>query len=103
LSGGQAIADAAIDLGQEDRIRIGMYLGNGNGGYPNIEEAVRTIIARGGMRMDPLFMAKSLPNMAAAQVSLQVQETESYSRPTMARSCSSDTPNEPPLSQSRGR
>src|SRR5439155_2335430 len=51
--------------------RVGVYLGNGNGGYPNIEDAVRTIVARGGMRIDPLFMPKSLPNMASAQVSLQ--------------------------------
>ena len=68
---GQAIADAGLDLDHEDRERIGVYLGNGNGGYPNIDEAVRTIVAKGGMRLDPLFMPKSLPNMAAAQVSLQ--------------------------------
>ena len=68
---GQAITDAGLALDGMDRTRIGVYLGNGNGGYPNIDEAVRTIIARGGMRMDPLFMPKSLPNMAAAQVSLQ--------------------------------
>ncbi len=68
---GQAIADAGLDLDHEDRTRVGVYLGNGNGGYPNIDEAVRTIMAKGGMRIDPLFMPKSLPNMAAAQVSLQ--------------------------------
>jgi 3-oxoacyl-[acyl-carrier-protein] synthase II len=68
---GQAIADAGLDLDHEDRTRIGVYLGNGNGGYPNIDEAVRTLLAKGGMRIDPLFMPKSLPNMAAAQVSLQ--------------------------------
>jgi 3-oxoacyl-[acyl-carrier-protein] synthase II len=49
-----------------------VLIGNGNGGYPNLEEAVRTIVARGGMRMDPLLMPKALPNMAAAQVSLQL-------------------------------
>ncbi len=68
---GQAISDAGLDLETMDRSRIGVYLGNGNGGYPNIDEAVRTIVTKGGMRMDPLFMPKSLPNMAAAQVSLQ--------------------------------
>jgi 3-oxoacyl-[acyl-carrier-protein] synthase II len=68
---GQAIADAGLNLDSEDRTRIGVYLGNGNGGYPNIDEAVRTLLAKGGMRIDPLFMPKSLPNMAAAQISLQ--------------------------------
>jgi 3-oxoacyl-[acyl-carrier-protein] synthase II len=68
----QATADAALDLDAEDRTRVGVLIGNGNGGYPNIEEAVRTIVERGGMRIDPLFMPKSLPNMAAAQISLQL-------------------------------
>lgn len=68
----QAVQDARIDLDHEDRTRVGVQLGNGNGGYPNIEDAVRTIVARGGMRMDPLFMPKSLPNMAASQISLQL-------------------------------
>ena len=68
----QAVDDAELDLERLDRTRIGVVLGNGNGGYPNIEEAVRTIVEKGGMRMDPFFMPKSLPNMAAAQVSLQL-------------------------------
>src|SRR5438874_8384406 len=68
----QAVEHAGLHLEHEDRTRIGVLLGNGNGGYPNLEEAVRTIVARGGMRMDPLLMPKALPNMAAAQVSLQL-------------------------------
>jgi 3-oxoacyl-[acyl-carrier-protein] synthase II len=68
----QAVEDAGLDLASLDLTRVGVVLGNGNGGYPNIEEAVRTIVEKGGMRMDPLFMPKSLPNMAAAQVSLQL-------------------------------
>jgi 3-oxoacyl-[acyl-carrier-protein] synthase II len=68
----QAVEDAGLDLDHIDRERVGVVLGNGNGGYPNIEEAVRTIVAKGGMRIDPLFMPKSLPNMAAAQIALQL-------------------------------
>ncbi|MFN0093368.1 MAG: beta-ketoacyl-ACP synthase II [Dehalococcoidia bacterium] len=68
---GQAISDAAIDLDREDRDRVGVIIGNGGGGYPDIQEAVETIHARGGMKVDPLYMAKTLGNMAAAQVSLQ--------------------------------
>jgi 3-oxoacyl-[acyl-carrier-protein] synthase II len=68
----QAVADAGLDLQALDLTRVGVVLGNGNGGYPDIEQAVRTIVERGGMRIDPLFLPKSLPNMAAAQVSLQL-------------------------------
>jgi 3-oxoacyl-[acyl-carrier-protein] synthase II len=68
----EALAQSGLNLENVDRTRVGVVLGNGNGGYPNVEEAVRTIVSRGGMRMDPLLMPKSLPNMAAAQISLQL-------------------------------
>ena len=68
----QAVIQAGLDLDHEDRTRVGVLLGNGNGGYPNIEDAVRTIVEKSGMRLDPLHFPKSLPNMAAAQVSLQL-------------------------------
>jgi 3-oxoacyl-[acyl-carrier-protein] synthase II len=68
----QAVAQSGLDLDRVDRTRVGVVIGNGNGGYPNLEDAVRTIVARGGMRMDPLLMPKALPNMAAAQISLQL-------------------------------
>ncbi len=67
----QAIDQSGLDLDTEDRTGAGVLLGNGNGGYPNLEEAVRVIVERGGMRMDPFLMPKALPNMAAAQLSLQ--------------------------------
>ncbi len=68
---GQALEDSALDLEREDRDRIAVLLGNGGGGYPDIQEAVETIRGRGGMKVDPLYLAKSLGNMAAAQISLQ--------------------------------
>ena len=67
----QAIEDAALRLEKEDTARVGVLLGNGNGGYPNIDEAMRVILTKGGMRLDPLYMPKSLPNMAASQVAMQ--------------------------------
>ena len=66
-----AIADSGLDLDKEDRARIGVLIGNGNGGFPNTEEAMRTLVAKGGMRMDPFYILKMLPNMAAAHVALQ--------------------------------
>ena len=66
-----AIDDAALDLAKEDATRVGVYLGNGNGGYPETNDAVVTIVTKGGNRLDPLYMSKCLPNMAAAQVALQ--------------------------------
>jgi 3-oxoacyl-[acyl-carrier-protein] synthase II len=66
---GQAIADAELDLDAEDRERVGVVLGNGAGGYPETEDAVRTLVARGGMKINPFYMPSMLCNMAAANVS----------------------------------
>ena len=64
-----AIEDAALDLAGMDRERIGVVMGNGNGGFPTTEENARTLVAKGGMRMSPFFIPMILPNMAAASVS----------------------------------
>jgi 3-oxoacyl-[acyl-carrier-protein] synthase II len=68
---GQAIEAAQLDLGRERLDRCGVLLGNGNGGYPTVEEGARTLIAKGGMRMSPFFFPMTLPNIAASQVSLR--------------------------------
>ena len=68
---GQAFADAGLDLDAEDRERIGVLVGNGGGGYPDIQEAAQILFERGGMKIDPLYLARSLGNMAGAQVALQ--------------------------------
>src|SRR3990170_8374443 len=66
-----AIEDAGLKLEREDTTRVGVLLGNGNGGFPEDDQAMRTIIEKGGSRLDPFFMSKTLPNIAAAQVAMQ--------------------------------
>ncbi len=68
---GQAFSDAQLDLDKEDRDRLAVLIGNGGGGYPDIQDAAQTLFERGGQRIDPLYLARSLGNMAAAQVALQ--------------------------------
>ena len=67
----QAFADAEMDLTAEDRTRIGVVLGNGIGGLPNIQAGVLHMQERGAMRLDPLLIPRVLPNMAASNVSMQ--------------------------------
>ena len=64
-----AIEDADLDLSAEDTERIGVVIGNGNGGFPTTEDNARILFRRGGMRMSPFFIPMILPNMAAANVS----------------------------------
>ncbi len=67
----EAIEDARLDLDSLDRNRVGVVLGNGAGGYPEIQATASTLFDRGGMRLDPLFLPKVLPNMAAANIAMQ--------------------------------
>ena len=64
-----AIEDAALDLAKLDPERLGVVMGNGNGGFPTTEENARTLVTKGGMKMSPYFIPMILPNMAAANVS----------------------------------
>jgi len=89
-AGHQALQAAELDLRrEEDPGRVGVILGNGIGGMPNIEEAVHTIRDKGGMRIDPFFLPKMLPNMAAAQLSM-VQGAKGYSN-TVITACAAGT------------
>jgi len=86
----QALQAAELDLRrEEDPGRVGVLLGNGIGGLPNIEAAVHTIREKGGMRIDPFFMAKMLPNMAAAQLSMTLG-AKGYSN-TVITACAAGT------------
>jgi 3-oxoacyl-[acyl-carrier-protein] synthase II len=65
-----AIEAAGLNLERERQDRMGVIVGNGIGGFPEAEAGCRLLIAKGGMRMNPLFMPIILPNMAAGQISL---------------------------------
>src|SRR5438045_2380617 len=51
-----AIDDSGLEVDSEDTTRIGVLLGNGNGGFPETDAAVKQIVARGGDRIDPFYM-----------------------------------------------
>ena len=89
VAANMAVEDARLDMEREDRERVGVFLGNGNGGFPNIEEGMRILVERGGMRMSPFFFPMILPNMAAGTVSRLVG-TKGYSA-TVSTSCAAST------------
>ena len=66
---GLAIENGGLDLSRENPERLGVVMGNGNGGFPVTEENARIMMQRGGMRVSPFFIPMILPNMAAANVS----------------------------------
>ncbi len=66
---GLALEDAGLDVSGLDDERIGVVMGNGNGGFPTTELNAKLLFDRGGMRVSPFFIPMILPNMAAANVS----------------------------------
>lgn len=66
----QALLDAGIHTEKIDLEKTGVFLGNGNGGFPTVEQECRVLVNRGGSKINPFFMPLILPNMAAAQISL---------------------------------
>ena len=68
----EAIKQAELDKDEVDRTRVGVLIGNGIGGLVETQEAVRTVDRRGGMKIDPFYFPKMLPNMAAAHIALHI-------------------------------
>jgi 3-oxoacyl-[acyl-carrier-protein] synthase II len=68
----EAIKHAELDMDEVERTRVGVLIGNGIGGLVETQEAVRVIDKRGGMKIDPFYYPKMLPNMAAAHIALHI-------------------------------
>ena len=84
-----AIEDSSISMVKENPERVGVLMGNGNGGFPTVEEGARVLIGKGGMRINPFFFPMILPNMAAGNVS-RIIGTKGYSS-TVITSCAAST------------
>ena len=67
----EALADAGFTDAVPPPEDTGVLLGLGNGSSPDLEAMARTMIEKGGMRINPFSMPIILANMAAAQVAMQ--------------------------------
>lgn len=84
-----ALSDSGLNLESSDRTRIGVIIGVGGSSFPTVEEGMRVLTSKGGMRLEPLFMPKLLPNMAAAWISL-VYGLKGYTN-TVTTACAAST------------
>ena len=85
----EAVGHAGLEERDRDPERTGVLIGNGIGGFPNIDATMRTIVEKGGMRIDPFFMLKMLPNMAAAHLCMEYQ-AKGYTG-TICTACAAST------------
>ena len=69
-AGYQAMKDAGLDLDQEDRDGIGVFLGSGIGGLSTVEEQHRILLGKGPRRLSPFMIPMLILNMASGLFSM---------------------------------
>jgi len=68
----QAVADAGLDLGTEDRERVGVVLNSAVAGFDTVERAVRQLLGAAEGRIGPYMVSSSITNMAACEVAMDL-------------------------------
>jgi 3-oxoacyl-[acyl-carrier-protein] synthase II len=65
-----AVADAGLELGEEERPRAGCLVGVGLGGLPALERTKETLMTKGPDKVSPYTIPAIISNLAAGQVSM---------------------------------
>jgi len=65
-----AIERAGLEINDENRNRVGVYIGSGIGGLTTLEEQHRILLEKGPRRVSPFFIPMMIANMASGQVSI---------------------------------
>jgi 3-oxoacyl-[acyl-carrier-protein] synthase II len=66
----EALADARLEINDENRDRVAVVMNTGGGGIPTIESNVTAMAVHGPSRVGPLVIPMFAPNMASSQVSI---------------------------------
>lgn len=68
----EALEEADINMANEDATRVGVIIGSGIGNLEgNQEESIR-LYEKGGKRVSPMYIPKSIANMAAGNVAIHI-------------------------------
>ncbi len=68
----QAVADACLDVSQEDPGDVGVLLGTGIGGGHLMVENQRTMEERGARRVSPFLITQMLPDTATGLIAIEL-------------------------------
>lgn len=71
ISADEAIADAKLDMEQENRERVGVVFASGIGGITTFEEEAMQYDPERGPRYNPFFIPKMISDMAAGHISIK--------------------------------
>ena len=71
VAGRQAVADAGLEWGKEDRERVAVVLGTGFGGVELLVEPIQKAVGQGFMKIAPHIPIECLSNIPAFHVGLE--------------------------------
>ncbi len=67
-----AVDDAGLKVTDDNRDRIGVYIGAGIGGLPAIEHFHKILLEKGADRVSPFFIPMVIINLASGQVAIRL-------------------------------
>jgi 3-oxoacyl-[acyl-carrier-protein] synthase II len=66
-----AYDDSEMKVTDEDRTRVGVFVGTGMGGIPALEESHKILLERGPGRISAFFIPSIITNLASGQISMR--------------------------------
>jgi len=67
----EAMAQSGLEIDDENRDRVGVFIGSGIGGFEVIEREHSNLLQGGPRKMSPFFIPAAIVNMAAGQISIR--------------------------------
>ena len=67
----EAMAQSGLEINDENRDRVGVFIGSGIGGFEVIEREHNNMLQGGQRKMSPFFIPAAIVNMAAGQISIR--------------------------------
>jgi 3-oxoacyl-[acyl-carrier-protein] synthase II len=71
VAGQEAMQDSGLEVTEANAERIGVHIGAGMGGLPNIESSILLMQKSGPRRVSPFFVPASIINMASGDLSIK--------------------------------
>ncbi|WP_269538665.1 beta-ketoacyl-ACP synthase II [Cerasicoccus fimbriatus] len=72
-AGKQAIADAKLDMEQEDPYRVGVLVGSGIGGLETVQEQAWRLKERGPRKVSPFMIPSLIANIASGVLAIDIK------------------------------
>ena len=70
-AGQMAYDDSALKVTDDNRERVGVFVGTGMGGIPALEESHRILMEKGPGRISAFFIPSIITNLASGQISMR--------------------------------